>query len=79
IIRVEDQGAGMPPEVLDRIKDPFFTTKRNSGGTGLGLAISDRIVKDHGGAMAFVSAPGRGATVKIRLPAPSGRGREQER
>ncbi|MCP4692598.1 MAG: PAS domain S-box protein [Desulfobacterales bacterium] len=79
IIRVEDQGAGMPPEVLDRIKDPFFTTKRNSGGTGLGLAISDRIVKDHGGAMTFVSAPGRGATVKIRLPAPSGRGREQER
>ncbi len=68
VIQVEDQGAGMPPEVLERIKDPFFTTKRNSGGTGLGLSISDRIVKDHRGAMEFVSEPGRGTAVTIRFP-----------
>ncbi len=79
VIRVADEGAGMPPEVLERIRDPFFTTKRNSGGTGLGLAISDRIVKDHGGSMAFTSEPGRGTTVTIRFPLKSNRETKQER
>ena len=68
IIEVVDNGAGMPPEVLQRIKDPFFTTKRDSGGTGLGLSISDGIIQDHKGTMEFFSKPGKGTTVRISLP-----------
>jgi len=72
IIEVKDQGCGMPPEVLERIKDPFFTTKRNSGGTGLGLSISDQIIQDHNGELTFDSHPGDGTTARICLPADSG-------
>jgi signal transduction histidine kinase len=53
---------------LQRIKDPFFTTKRDVGGTGLGLAISDRIVRDHEGKMTFISEPGGGTTVRVYFP-----------
>ncbi len=68
IIRVHDDGIGIPPEHLNRLTDPFFTTKRDSGGTGLGLAISAEIVKEHGGTLRFDSKPGEGATVIITLP-----------
>ncbi len=68
IIEVLDEGQGMPPEVLERIKDPFFTTKRNTGGTGLGLSISDRIIQDHYGNLEFVSNSGKGTTARILLP-----------
>ena len=68
IIEVLDHGVGMPHEVLQRIKDPFFTTKRDSGGTGLGLSISDGIIQDHKGTMEFFSKPGKGTTVRISLP-----------
>jgi PAS domain S-box-containing protein len=68
IIKIRDQGAGMSSDVLDRIRDPFFTTKRDSGGTGLGLAISDRIVADHGGSMVFDSAPDEGTVVRVCFP-----------
>ena len=71
VIRVRDQGVGMSPEVLQRIRDPFFTTKRESGGTGLGLAISEKIMENHGGTMAFDSSTGKGTTVTIRLPVSS--------
>jgi signal transduction histidine kinase len=73
MIEIEDQGSGMPAEVLQRIKDPFFTTKRESGGTGLGLAIADRIVEDHGGTLRFTSAVGAGTTVRVILPRNHGR------
>ncbi len=66
---IADRGIGMSIEVLQRIKDPFFTTKRETGGTGLGLAIADRIVEDHGGSIHFESKPDEGTTVEIRLPA----------
>jgi C4-dicarboxylate-specific signal transduction histidine kinase len=69
---VGDEGPGMPPEVLRRAKDPFFTTKRERGGTGLGLAISDGIVRDHGGAMRVETEPGHGTTVTVELPRESG-------
>jgi PAS domain S-box-containing protein len=69
VIRVGDQGEGMGPEVLERIGDPFFTTKRDMGGTGLGLAISTKIIKDHGGSVKFESAPGKGTTVTVTFPA----------
>ena len=67
-VRVADGGEGMPPEVLERIRDPFYTTKRDSGGTGLGLSISDKIVQDHGGKLLFESEPGRGTTATVILP-----------
>ena len=67
-VEVRDEGIGITPEVMQRIKDPFFTTKRDAGGTGLGLAISDRIVRDHEGKMTFVSEQGRGTTVRVYFP-----------
>lgn len=68
IIIAQDEGIGIPPEVLPHITDPFFTTKSNSGGIGLGLSISSRIVKEHGGTLAFTSEPGKGTTAEIILP-----------
>lgn len=68
VIRIHDEGEGMSPEVLKRLKDPFFTTKRETGGTGLGLAISERIVADHGGDMVFDSEVGLGTTVTVSIP-----------
>ncbi len=67
-LEIRDEGIGVPPEVVQQIKDPFFTTKRDSGGTGLGLAISDRIVRDHEGRMTFTSKPGEGTTVRVNFP-----------
>jgi PAS domain S-box-containing protein len=68
VIEVSDEGCGMSKEVLQRIRDPFFTTKRESGGTGLGLAIAERIVEDHGGSMRFTSAVNQGTTARLCLP-----------
>jgi signal transduction histidine kinase len=68
-LMVQDQGEGIAPEHLARLTDPFFTTKRESGGTGLGLSVSAGIVKEHGGTLSFDSAPGRGTTVTLSLPA----------
>lgn len=68
IVKIKDEGKGMPVEVLHRIKDPFFTTKREGGGTGLGLAISDRIVSDHGGTMVFDSVVDYGTSVEVSFP-----------
>ena len=70
-VEVMDKGVGVPAEMMDQIKDPFFTTKRDAGGTGLGLAISNRIVRDHRGKMAFISEQGRGTTVRVDFPAPA--------
>jgi polar amino acid transport system substrate-binding protein len=70
VVKVQDEGVGIPPEVLPHITDPFFTTRSNSGGIGLGLSISSRIVKEHGGTMAFSSEPGKGTTAEITLPVP---------
>jgi signal transduction histidine kinase len=70
-VEVQDEGVGVPPQVMQRLKDPFFTTKRDTGGTGLGLAISDRIVRDHEGKMTFISEQGRGTTVRVYFPVPA--------
>ena len=67
-VTVSDHGCGIAYGTLDRIRDPFFTTKRQSGGTGLGLAIADRIVSEHGGQMLFTSVPGKGTTVTVSFP-----------
>jgi polar amino acid transport system substrate-binding protein len=68
VVEVEDEGAGMPPEMLSHIADPFYTTKSDSGGLGLGLSISSRIVKEHGGVLTFASEPGKGTKAEIVLP-----------
>lgn len=67
-ICVEDTGVGFSDAVRDRLLDPFFTTRRDSGGTGLGLRFAQVIVEDHGGTLMFSGAPHRGATFTIRLP-----------
>lgn len=66
VIEVEDHGHGMDEETCRRAMEAFFTTK--SRGTGLGLSICSRIVEGHGGTMSIRSTPGRGTTVRIRIP-----------
>ncbi|HTB79077.1 MAG TPA: HAMP domain-containing sensor histidine kinase [Polyangiaceae bacterium] len=65
-ITVRDEGVGMTPDVLERIRKPYFTTKE--GGTGLGLAVARGLVEQHGGSLEFKSAPRTGTTVTILLP-----------
>ena len=65
-LEVSDTGAGMTPEVQVRIFDPFFTTK--FPGRGLGLAVVQGVIRDHKGAIKFVSNPGHGTTFLIWLP-----------
>jgi polar amino acid transport system substrate-binding protein len=66
---IRDGGRGIPPDQLERIMDPFYTTKRESGGTGLGLSLSATIVKEHGGGIEFASEPGKGTTARVWFPA----------
>src|SRR6266702_4440338 len=68
VIKVVDEGGGMPPDVKERIFEPFFSTKLDQGGTGLGLAISNFIVKEHKGSLEFESEPGKGTTALVKLP-----------
>jgi signal transduction histidine kinase len=68
LLRVEDTGPGIAPEHLDRIWDPFFTTKPVGQGTGLGLSITQRIVTRHGGSIRVENRPGGGACFVVRLP-----------
>ncbi|WP_298273189.1 PAS domain S-box protein [Geobacter sp.] len=67
-IIVQDEGVGMPENVLARLFEPFFTTRKDSGGTGLGLFISRSIIEKHNGVMEFESEPGKGTTVTVKLP-----------
>jgi two-component system cell cycle sensor histidine kinase/response regulator CckA len=66
IITVRDTGGGMPPEVQERMFDPFFSTKHN--GRGLGLAATLGILNTHGGAIDVRSVPGRGTSIRVVLP-----------
>lgn len=67
-IRVGDTGQGMTREVIARIFDPYFTTKRKGHGTGLGLAVTHGIVKNHGGAITVESESGKGSAFTVFLP-----------
>lgn len=68
-VLVEDTGAGMSPEVLERALDPFFTTKASGKGTGLGLSMVYSTLKAHQGRMDLQSEAGRGTRVRMRFPA----------
>src|SRR5690606_4464342 len=67
-VEIADEGCGIAPEIVDRIFDPFFSTKEIGKGTGLGLAISYGIIKDHGGDILVRSQPKQGTTFTILLP-----------
>lgn len=67
-IRIRDNGKGIPPEIQDRIFDPFYTTKDVNAGTGIGLSIVSTIVKEHQGKIDFTSRPGEGSEFRITFP-----------
>lgn len=67
-VSVSDDGCGIPPDVLPRLFEPFFSTRAAGEGTGLGLALCRRIVLAHGGQIHLRSRPGEGTEVKVRLP-----------
>lgn len=65
-ITFEDQGKGISKDVLDKLGEPFYTTKEK--GTGLGLMVTFKIIENHGGSIHFESEEGKGTTVKLKLP-----------
>ena len=67
-VRIRDNGSGIPDDVIDKIFNPFFTTKPTDQGTGLGLAISSDIIRQHGGAIRATSEPGEYTEMIIDLP-----------
>ena len=68
VLIVKDNGQGMPPEVLERIFEPYYTTKEQGKGTGLGLSVIHGIIKNHGGDVSVRSRPGQGSTFSVYLP-----------
>jgi signal transduction histidine kinase len=67
-IRVEDDGCGIPEDQIERIFDPFYTTRRTGTAAGLGLAHCYQIIRHHGGTITVTSTVGVGTTFCIRLP-----------
>ncbi len=66
VVLVQDEGSGIPSEDLDKIFDPFYTTKEN--GTGLGLSVAHQIINQHGGAITVEANPDKGMTFAVVLP-----------
>jgi len=69
VVTVDDSGPGIPPELIDRVFDPFVTTKAVGAGTGLGLYICRNVIVAHGGEISASNLPGRGARLRVALPA----------
>src|SRR5258707_197459 len=72
-LNVKDAGLGIPTEVIARVFDAFFTTRKMGEGTGLGLTVSREIVHEHGGELIIASVEGEGTTAVVTLPAVSTR------
>ncbi|RPD99160.1 sensor histidine kinase, partial [Aureibaculum marinum] len=68
VIKIKDNGSGIPKKIIDKIFQPFFTTKASGQGTGLGLSMSYDIVKSHGGDLNVESKEGEGTTFTISIP-----------
>lgn len=66
-LEVTDEGHGIDPDDIQRLSDPFFTTRREEGGTGLGLSVSNSIVQEHGGVLTYESVVGQGTTARLLL------------
>lgn len=77
-LTVEDTGCGMDPQTLERIFDPYFTTKVPGHGTGLGLAVVHDIVRNHGGSLRVSSRSGEGSAFQIDLPVNADRRRKSQ-
>lgn len=71
VLRVQDEGVGMDASQIEKIFNPFFTTKAEGQGTGLGLSVSHGIVREHGGWIEVESTPGVGSTFSVYIPAHS--------
>jgi two-component system sensor histidine kinase RegB len=67
-LAITDRGSGMSADELSRLGEPFFTTRTEGEGMGLGVFVSRATIEQLGGSIAFESMPGRGTTVRIRLP-----------
>jgi len=78
-LEVADTGHGIDPRIINRIFDPYFTTKEKGKGTGLGLAVVHGIVKAHGGTIRAFSEVGRGTSFRVLLPAMEGHDRPESR
>ncbi|MBI3815109.1 MAG: hypothetical protein HY279_11700, partial [Nitrospinae bacterium] len=70
LIEFTDTGVGIPPDIQDKIFDPYFTTKES--GSGLGLTLCSKVISDHGGQMKVISRENEGTTIMITLPADKG-------
>jgi len=72
ILEVEDSGAGIDPAIIDRIFDPYFTTREHGRGSGLGLAVVHGIIRNHQAEISVDSHPGQGTCFRIRFPVAAG-------
>lgn len=76
-MEVEDNGAGIPDEMNNRVFEDFFSTK-GSEGTGIGLLVVQKVAEEHGGKVALSSSPGRGTTFTVTIPSqPPARSHEE--
>ena len=72
VVKIKDNGPGVPEDISTRIFEPLFTTREVGTGTGMGLALCHRIVEAHGGTIRLESGPGEGASFAVRLPVEAG-------
>ena len=68
VVFISDTGCGIPPEIVSKIFEAFFTTKEIGKGTGLGLSISYEIIKKHNGSISVISVLGKGTSFTVRIP-----------
>jgi two-component system NtrC family sensor kinase len=68
LIKVKDNGIGVPEENMPKLFEPFFTTKKKGKGVGLGLSVAYGIIQEHGGSIRVESKVGEGSTFKVKIP-----------